>query len=233
MGSAIHDIARQFLPLRPHYYYARIKLATDPLYAGVGEVLAGTSAPLLDLGCGIGLLAHALRAQGFSGPYLGVDSDARKIDSARAAGGRAELAAVAFTCFDLENGFPDHEGSVALLDILQFLAPTAQDAVLERAMDCLVPGSRLVIRSGLALPGWRLAFTRGVDRLARLVGWMNVGPQRYPDRSALERRFAERGLTATFRPLHGRMPFENWLICAALGPGQTRSARPSPALTPD
>ena len=77
-------LARRFLPSRwspdrYHYYYARSKLATDPVYGGVLQALDGCDAPLLDLGCGIGLLAHYLRAAGRSMPYVGVDVDAGKI----------------------------------------------------------------------------------------------------------------------------------------------------------
>lgn len=214
MQLVIHDIARSFLPQRNHYYYARIKLATDPLYTGVGAVLASTQAPLLDLGCGIGLLAHALRAQGFSADYRGVDIDHRKIASARDAARRAQLGDVRFESVDLANDFPVHHGSVALLDIVQFLPPDAQDVLLERAIACLTPGATLVMRTGLQRQGWRLRFTRGVDRLARMTRWMNVGPQAYPSRDALEARFTRHGLSASFTPLRGRLPFENWLICA-------------------
>ena len=214
MQLVIRDIARQYLPRRPHYWYARIKLATDPLYAGVGAVLAETCEPLLDLGCGIGLLAHALRAQGFASDYLGVDIDAEKIASARAAADRARLSGVRLETHDLAHGFPAHRGSVALLDIVQFLPPVAQDALLEAAIASLTPGAVLVMRTGLHREGWRLRFTRAVDRLARMTGWMNVGPQRYPRRNELEQRFARHGLNASFTPLRGRMPFENWLICA-------------------
>jgi len=215
MEPLTHDIAQHYLPQRPHYYYARIKLATDPLYVGAGAVLAGTREPLLDLGCGIGLLAHALRAQGFEAEYRGVDIDEVKIASARAACVRAKLGGVHFESLDLNAGFPDHRGSVALLDIVQFLPPRAQEELLDRSIASLTPGAVLVMRSGLQHEGWRLRFTRGVDRLARMTRWMNVGPQRYPSRVDLEQRFARHGLDATFRRLHGRLPFENWLICAA------------------
>lgn len=212
------EIAQHYLPRRPHYWYARIKLATDPLYVGVGAVLAKTREPLLDLGCGIGLLGHALRAQGFAGDYRGVDIDDEKLASARAAASRARLAGVRFESLDLALGFPAHRGSVALLDIVQFLRPDAQEQLLESAIASLTPGAILVMRSGLQREGWRLRFTRGVDRFARMTGWMNVGPQRYPRRDELEQRFARHGLNARFTPLHGRLPFENWLICAGRDP---------------
>ena len=60
MVIVLRDIARNYLPRKPHYWYARIKLATDPLYTGVGAVLAETCEPLLDLGCGTGLLGVCL-----------------------------------------------------------------------------------------------------------------------------------------------------------------------------
>ena len=214
MQAGTREIARHYLPLRAHYWYARIKLASDPLYSGVGAVLAKTREPLLDLGCGIGLLVHTLRAQGFSGDYRGVDVDEAKIASAGATATRAQLTGTRFEALDLARGFPEHHGSVALLDIVQFLPPPAQEALLESAIASLTPGAVLVMRSGLQREGWRLRFTRGVDRLARMTGWMNVGPQRYPRREELEQRFARHGLTASFAPLHGRLPFENWLICA-------------------
>ena len=233
MDLVIHDIARQFLPRKPHYFYARIKLATDPLYVGVGAALAGTTAPLLDVGCGIGLLAHALRAQGFQGDYRGVDIDNRKIDSAREASVRAGLSLVRFDTTDLKLGFPSHRGSVALLDVVQFLPPAAQDALLEAAVASLTPGSRLVMRTGLAEPGWRLHFTRGIDRIARLTRWMNVGPQRYPDRADLEHRFAAHGLRASFHPLRGRLPFENWLVCATRDANSAESGDHPAGIIPD
>ena len=233
MELAVLKIAHHFLPVRPHYWYARIKLATDPLYTGVGALLAGTREPLLDLGCGIGLLAHALRAQGFAASYRGVDIDQAKIESARSAASNAELVSVRFDVADLAVGFPAHRGSVALLDIVQFLPPHAQETLLEAAIASLTPGAVLVMRTGLQRAGWRLRFTRGIDRLARLTRWMNVGPQRYPRREDLEERFARHGLTATFAPLSGRLPFENWLICARRESGAAEPAHHAVAIKPD
>ncbi|TAH40502.1 MAG: class I SAM-dependent methyltransferase [Rhodocyclaceae bacterium] len=208
------QIARHYLPHRTHYYYARSKFATDPLYRVVAEALTDTHRPLLDVGCGIGLLAHVLRGNGFSAAYSGVDIDSGKIRSATAAASRAGLKSTQFSEVDLSREFPQHRGSVALLDIVQFLEPSAQDALLESALACLDPGAVLIMRSGLARPGWRLRFTRFVDWLARMARWMNVGPKAYPVREELEQRFARHGVQARFESLSGRLPFENWLIIA-------------------
>ncbi len=220
------QIARHYLPHRTHYYYARSKFATDPLYRVVAEALTDTHRPLLDVGCGIGLLAHVLRGNGFSAAYSGVDIDSGKIRSATAAASRAGLKSTQFSEVDLSREFPQHRGSVALLDIVQFLEPSAQDALLESALACLDPGAVLIMRSGLARPGWRLRFTRFVDWLARMARWMNVGPKAYPVREELEQRFARHGVQARFESLSGRLPFENWLIVAHHG-------EPSPIDRPD
>ena len=207
------SIARAYLPRYPLYWYARCKLASDPLYTGVGAVLRETRAPLLDLGCGIGLLAHTLRAQGFTEGYVGVDNDAKKIAAARVAAERAGLRDVRYNCLDLAaEPFPSHRGSVTLLDVLQFVAEPAATELVERAAACIVPGARLVIRSGLESADARTRFTRAVDWLSRGVGWMNAAPTHYPTRAGLESLLARCGLRARFAPLSGRLPFNNWLI---------------------
>src|SRR3546814_1679799 len=74
----------------------RSKLSTDPLYPGALRALRGSTAPVMDLGCGLGLLAHALRQDGQAMPYYGVDNDADKIGRATAAAGRTGLAPARF-----------------------------------------------------------------------------------------------------------------------------------------
>src|SRR5688500_1438736 len=170
-------IAHAFLPSRWygnrwHYYYSRSKLGSDPLYPGVIDALRGTGAPLLDLGCGIGLLAHALRAAGIGLAYRGVDNDAPKVAQARHAAANAGLADAAFEVVDLAAGMPAHRGSVAILDVLQFVPPQAQDAILDAAVAMLAPGAKLVIRTGLDDGSWRASFTRRVDELSRELGWV-------------------------------------------------------------
>lgn len=212
-------VAAAFLPSRWHYHYARSKLASDPLYPGVVAALAGSRAAVLDLGCGIGLLAHVLARAGLELDYLGVDNDAGKIAQARAAAARAGLARARFETVDLAAGFPDHHGSVVLLDVLQFLPRQAQSPLLVRAAGALADDGRLLIRTGLADGSWRSRVTRAIDVLSRWLRWMNAGPDRYPTRDGLAAELAALGLSARFSPLWGRTPFNNWLVLAL--PGKT------------
>lgn len=218
-AAAAQRIARAFLPERwygnrGHYFYARAKLRSDPLYPGIVDALRGSEEPLLDLGCGIGLLAHTLRDAGLALPYRGVDIDARKITYAVRAAANAQLAGVAFECVDLAAAIPAHRGSVAILDVLQFVSPKAQDAILDAAVAMLVPGARLVLRTGLDDGSARARTTRRIDTLSRTLRWMNAGPQRYPEAEALGARFEAAGLACEFTPLYGKTPFNNWRVVA-------------------
>ena len=215
----IDAISRAFLDARKpfdrwHYHYTRGKLRSDPLFPAVLAALRGSGAPLLDLGCGIGLLAHALRGDGQPQPYLGGDFDAGKIARARLAAERAGLAGVAFEVVDLAQPAPPHQGSVAILDVLQYLAPEAQARLLADAARMVTPDGRLVIRSGLEDPGARGRVTTIVDHIANLVGWMRSAPVRYPRRERLQALLHAAGLETEFRPLHGHTPFNNWLVVA-------------------
>ena len=213
-------IARAFLdPARPldrhHYYYALSKLATDPLYDGVCDALRGRQLPVLDIGCGIGLLAHRMRAEGIGSAYLGTDFDVRKIDQADAARQRGALPEVRFELGDAASALPEHLGDVCLLDVVQFLPDTArQDALLEAAIHRVAPGGRLILRTGLGDGSARAGITALVDRLSALWGWMRARPTRYPRMDELKARFERHGLEAEFRPWHGNTPFNNWLVIA-------------------
>ncbi|MEO6102164.1 MAG: methyltransferase domain-containing protein [Pseudoxanthomonas sp.] len=212
-------IAQAYLPRHPlgnrwDYYYSRAKLGSDPLYPGVLQALRGCQAPLLDLGCGLGLLAHALRLDGQTMEYRGVDNDAAKIERARNVMGKSALADTRFEVIDLAKGPPVHQGSVAILDVLQYLDAAAQQALLEQVIGMLTPGARLVIRTALGDASRRGQTSRITDRLANLIGWMQSRPKCYPDVDAMRTRLVESGLRTTFSPLYGNTPFNNWLIVA-------------------
>ncbi|MDH5824632.1 class I SAM-dependent methyltransferase [Luteimonas sp. RD2P54] len=214
------SVARAFLPAHPlgnrhDYYYTLFKLRSDPLYPGVLAALRGSRAPLLDLGCGLGLLAHALRRDGQALPYRGVDIDAAKIARAQRVAARSGLAETHFEVVDLARTTPAHRGSVAILDVLQYLSHQAQHELLSTMAAMLTPGARLVIRTGLGDDSPRGRTTRVTDRLANLIGWMQERPRCYPTAAGLRAALEAAGLEPRFAPLYGNTPFNNWLVVAA------------------
>jgi len=212
-------IARAYLPPggrgnRWNYYYSRIKLGSDPLYPGAAAALRGSTLPLLDLGCGIGLLAHALRAGGVDLAYRGVDNDAGKIAQAHRAATTAALRDTRFEVVDLGSAYPSHRGSVAILDVLQYLDDAAQQRLLAAAIAMLAPGGRLVIRTGIEDGSARMRMTKGFDRFANVLGWMNAPPRNYPRAEVLRQLLHDAGLESGFTSLRGKTPFNNWLVVA-------------------
>lgn len=202
---------------RRDYYYTRGKLGSDPLFPGVLAALRGDTQPLLDIGCGLGLLAHVLRQDGQHMPYLGVDVDADKIARAVRADRRAGLADTGFDVVDASAALPAHQGSVALLDVLQYLPAEAQPTLLADAAARVAPGGRLVIRTVLADNSGRDRTTRITDMLAHLVGWMGTRPRHYPDAGSVRAPLEAAGLQLQMTPLYGNTPFNNWLFTATRG----------------
>lgn len=220
MTSDARAIARRFLdPKAPfdrqHYYYAWSKLATDPLYDGVCAALAGRDLPVLDVGCGIGLLAHRMREEGIASPYLGTDFDARKIRHAIGAQQRHGLVDARFEVGDAAAGLPAHQGDVCILDVLQFLpSAEAQGELIDALVARVAPGGKLIIRTGLDDGSARAGITVGIDRLSAMWGWMRARPLHYPRLDDLRALFEARGMRAEFTPWHGKTPFSNWLVVA-------------------
>jgi 2-polyprenyl-3-methyl-5-hydroxy-6-metoxy-1,4-benzoquinol methylase len=196
---------------RFHQGYARWKLRLDPVYHVVSETLKDTSAPVLDIGCGIGLLAHYLSDTGVRLPFTGVDFDRSKIAAARETS--SQLEHVTFSVMDLRDGWPAHQGSVTLLDILQYVGKPDREEVLKRAAQRTAGDGRLIIRTGIHDSSWRFRFTQLVDRLANVFWWMKSGPQDYPTKDSITSIPIAEGLRLLhMHPLQGKLPFNNYVF---------------------
>lgn len=218
-ADSVRRIAAAFAPERVwgnrwDQCYTHIKLSTDPLYPGVLHALAGTRAPLLDLGCGLGLLAHTLHEAGLALPYHGVDNDAAKIQRARRIAARNGLARARFEQVDLAAGWPVHRGSVAILDVLQYLDSATQHALLQAAAAMVPADGVLVVRSSLADDSARGRTSLRADAWAHRIGWMQFKPRHYPTADSLRSSLETAGMRVQLQPLYGNTPFNNWLLVA-------------------
>ncbi len=79
------QISRLF-PSRWHRIYTIAKLRSDPLYDSVYNELKSSILPLLDVGCGLGILAFYLRERGWDIPIQAIDYDKRKFDATHHSG---------------------------------------------------------------------------------------------------------------------------------------------------
>lgn len=207
-GFSLLEFARQF-PTHQERCYTAVKLATDPLYSAVHAALQDTCEPLLDVGCGMGLLAFYLRQRRWLPAITGVDFDERKILTA------SRLAAqfgeeLSFQQADISMALPDFIGSVTALDILQYFSADEQMALLQACARRVSSSGLLVIRTGLTDHSMRFYLTRWADCLAAWTQWLPA-PILYPSQGEITRILGEEGLHGSFLPLWGHTPFNNWL----------------------
>lgn len=189
-------------------HYARWKVRSDPAYAAVLEVVRDQQHPLLDLGCGVGLLPFFLREQGVTVPIIGVDFDQRKIEVARIAAQRYR--GLDFITGDARDPLP-HGHDVVILDMLQYFDSAAQQQILSNVARVVPRGGVVVIRQGIRDGSWRHRLTLVVDALARVIRWMKAERLEFPTRDEVTRAFAD-GFEADIRPLWGRTPYNNYLF---------------------
>ena len=192
--------------------YARMKLRRDPLYNVVAEELLACAAPVLDIGCGIGLLGLMLRARGFRGRYVGIDCDRKKVLEARRIAAAHEPT-LNFSHADA-GSLPPFSGAVALLDVLHYLARDAPQALLAEAVTRVAVGAPLIIRTVLRAPTWRYVATVCEELVLHGVGWMQMPARHFPSQAEIEEWLGEHGLKTDVRPLWGATPFASFLITA-------------------
>lgn len=210
IANRISSLCDGFLVKR----YTRGKLQSDPLYEGVFRELEDSSHPLLDIGCGMGILAMYLRERGWKNPVSGFDYDESKITDGRAMLLKAGYEMISLDQGDARTSLPDHSGDVSILDILQFFAPTEQRQLLRLAAERVAPGGRLIVRSGLYEKNLRFGITWMVDLFAKATFWMKAAPVNYPTRDFFEDVLGAEGFDVEVKPFWGMTPFNNFMILA-------------------
>jgi 2-polyprenyl-3-methyl-5-hydroxy-6-metoxy-1,4-benzoquinol methylase len=229
--NACARVAKQFRPpwLRS---YVRSKLGRDRIYLEAYDLLGDSAEPILDVGCGVGLLAFYLRERACRQPILGLDLDARKI------GYGTEIAARAYRdvelrFHDVATALPDFRGNVALFDVLHYLPRPAQTALLARLAERVAPGGLLIIRDSLREMRPRFWLTWLAEKFAQTISWNIDLALHFPSRATIDAVFDGRKFERESRPLWGASPFNNHIfifrrrIAAALPVPAGRSDSPS------
>jgi SAM-dependent methyltransferase len=181
--------------------YVRSNIRLDPVYAAVFERIGEREEPLLDVGCGIGLLAVYLRARGFRAAIHGVDHDERKVGIARSV-----LPEATFDVSDARTSI-DCGGTIVLLDLLHYFRAEEQARILESAAKS---ATTVIIRDAIRDGSWRYRFTYLQETFSRIVRWLRAERLHFPTREDVMRPFA--GFDAEVVPLYGSTPFNNYLF---------------------
>lgn len=191
--------------------YVRAKLKSDPVYEAVWKLVEGSSQPILDVGCGIGLLPMFLRGRGYQGVLVGIDTDVEKINLARAVAA-GNSASTTFEVKDARQGCGGFTGSVALLDVLHYLPSEDQRSLLRNCANAVAPGGMVIIRDCPRDGSWRYRATYLEEWFAKTIGWLRVPMLNFPTRQEITQVFEPAEFSAHIAPLWGNTPFNNHLF---------------------
>jgi 2-polyprenyl-3-methyl-5-hydroxy-6-metoxy-1,4-benzoquinol methylase len=192
-------------------HYVRSKLRRDRIYQTAYDLLRFSAAPILDVGCGVGLLGFYLRERDFQQPVLGLDLDARKIRYG------AQIAAGHYRDIDLRfhdaaKTVPDFSGNVALFDVLHYLPPQRQSALLTQLAGRVTPGGLLIIRDCPRDAGARYWMTWLAEKFAQTISWNLDTALHFPSRASINDVFNAADFERESRPLWGTSPFNNHIF---------------------
>ena len=191
--------------------YVRCKLRRDRIYQSAYDLLRSSAAPILDVGCGVGLLAFYLRERACPQPVLGLDVDSRKIGyGAKIAAGHYRDVDLRF--HDVGKTIPEFSGNVALFDVLHYLPPEKQTALLGHLAACVRPGGMLIIRDCPREAGPRYWITWLAEKFAQAISWNFHSPLHFPSRASIDDVFGPAEFERESRPLWGSLPFNNHIF---------------------
>ena len=219
--------ARPYRPCgRYAWHFAKGKLIGDPVFRHLlSQSLLPAHGRLLDLGCGQGVLTALLRAAAdrhASGDWpadwpaqpadlatQGVELSPRRVRIARMA-----LGADAVSLGDIRKADLPPSDAIVILDVLLYLNPAEQAAVLARCAEALAPGGVLLLREADSDGGLPFQVTRWAEQAACAARgqWRQVLTYR-PSADWLS-LLNGLGLTAMALPMSRGTPFANTLFIA-------------------
>jgi 2-polyprenyl-3-methyl-5-hydroxy-6-metoxy-1,4-benzoquinol methylase len=191
--------------------YVRGKLRNDRIYPTAFELFRGSPEPILDVGCGVGLLGFYLRERGWSQPLLGLDLDARKIREGKTIAA-SRYKDVDLRDQDVQKPLPEFSGNIALFDVLHYLPLVEQSILLAHLAKCVAPGGLLVIRDCPRDNSARFWMTLLAEKFAQTISWNLNTPLHFPSRALLHEAFSEDEFESESRPLWGTSPFNNHIF---------------------
>lgn len=190
--------------------YCKGKATWDPAYPAVAELLRNSPHPLLDIGCGVGLLAAYLRESGCAQRILGIEPDAAKVQIA------TEQVASGYPGLEFQIGdartLPGFSGDIVMLDVLHYMPADVQRSVVEQIAARICPGGRALIRTTFRDSSWRYYATLLEEGFVRVSGWIRCGVCHFPTRDEVTAPFHGPEWKVAVSPMWGRTPFNSHML---------------------
>ncbi len=127
-------------------WYCRIKTRMESNYETFHRLLS-VNGFIYDLGCGYGFASHMLCWSAAGRTTIGVDYDADKTATAQAVHKRSP--ALNFEAADLRSYLLKPADGILITDVLHYMLPGEQDALLSQCVEALRPGGVLIVRDGV------------------------------------------------------------------------------------
>lgn len=222
-AEACRRVAARF-PQRWLRHYVGGKLRGDPVFRRAYDLLGQARQPILDVGCGVGLLAFYLHERGLLERVTGLDFDGRKIRQAqKVAAGR--YAVVEFLEQDASEALPEWQGNVVLFDVLHYLPAARQAILLADAAQRVAPGGLLLLRDCPRDGSLRFWMTYLGELFAQAITWNAGVPLHFAQRETIMRAFDPREFSASEEPMWGSGPLNNRLYVFRRGAARVGEER--------
>ncbi len=214
-------------------HFARGKLSGDPVFREIlqrGLIAPGSH--VVDIGCGQGLLsawlmaAEALSAQpDWPANWAAAPSRAtvQGIELMPADVQRANKALAAhadkyhFVVGDMCTTPFDKAQAVVILDVLHYVPYAAQDDVLRRVKESLLPGGVLILRIGDASAGLGFKISNWVDAIVTFVRGHSLSRLYCRPLDEWKSALTQLGFQVESKPMSEGTPFANVLLIAHIG----------------
>ena len=173
---------------------------------------APRSGPILDLGCGHGLVTNLLALGAAGREVRGIDIDEAKVAAARrTVGGRTNVRFEVADATELEDG---PYAAITVADVFYLIPPAGQRRLLASCARMLAPGGVLLWKSQVRRPRWKYAITWGQEWLMTRLGPTHGQGLYFLDTDESLGALAAAGFRAVARPLRSWRPYTDVLFIA-------------------
>lgn len=174
-------------------WYTRVKARMDTALHELLHARIARDATVADLGAGHGMVGRLLHWSAPGRRVLAFERDEEKVLMARHCYSRD--AGISFNQADLSDLEPPPADAYVIKDVLHYLEPMEQRALLLACARRMRPGGAIFVRDGFAEPGARHERTRRTERLSTGIGFNKTkGELRFMTRDTLLAIAAEAGL---------------------------------------